>query len=254
LNDEVERLTGSFGGMSVDGSKKKRKISSASLSQPVQLKRMSSLGSNFADDFKSSGFPVPAGDELENFDWDDRNMEVDEPATDNDDVLFQELCVDLVEMEKGTGNMQNEDEELEEESVCEEKENPSQPVSAVLPTPSVQSVPEQFCEVSSVIDKLPTELQLRFVDRLAEIVGLQLAGSMTPIVKAELVQDSHSSSVHHIPSFPDYMLPSGSKAPEIALPLASAAISAFLMSNFRSLPNPQVVVPSVPMAEKLGAK
>jgi hypothetical protein len=261
LNDEVGRLTGSFGGMSVDGSKKKRKISSAaqsvpSFTQPVELKRMNSLGSNFADDLKSSGLPVPAGEELENFDWDERNMEVDEPV--NDDVLFQELCGDLVDLGKNGNNLMNEEEEEEEPVFEEEKETVSTPVplSAVAPTPtiSIQSVPEQFCEVTSVIDKLPTDLQLRFVDRLAEIVGAQLAGSMTPIVvKAEPINDS-SSSVNHIPSFPEYMLPSGNKAPEIALPLASAAISAFLMSNFRSLPSHQVVVPTVPMAEKLGAK
>jgi hypothetical protein len=260
LNDEVGRLTGSFGGMSVDGSKKKRKISSAaqsipSFTQPVELKRMNSLGSNFADDLKSSGLPVPAGEELENFDWDERNMEVDEPV--NDDVLFQELCGDLVDLGKNGNNLMNEEDE-EEEPLYEEKETVSTPapLSAVVPPPtiSIQSVPEQFCEVTSVIDKLPTDLQLRFVDKLAEIVGAQLAGSMTPIVvKAEPINDS-SSAVNHIPSFPEYMLPSGNKAPEIALPLASAAISAFLMSNFRSLQSHQVVVPSVPMAEKLGAK
>lgn len=242
LNDQVEKLTGNFGGMGMKTEKnKKRKISATeSTNQPIELRRMNSLGSNYADEMKSSGLPVPVGEELENFDWEEMAVDEEEDTPQpGDEEEFFELVGDLAEMEEANKTVM-------------EKETPA-PIIQSIPAESVADT--SFSEVSSVIDKLPSDLQLRFVDKLAEVVGLQLSAAMNsqklPIVKAEPYPDAQP--VHPVSSYPAYVLPSGSKAPEIALPLASAAISAFLMSHLRSIPASQGVS-SVPVAEQLGAK
>lgn len=137
-------------------------------------------------------------------------------------------------------------------------------------------------DLASILVSLTPELKERFVDKLAEVMGTQIANRLaevsqpaasstnaTPAVPATLPNMS-SSAAAAAASFPsssvapsssavtasvgalsavpmqrqqsvvlndqgEYVLPSGAKAPEIALPLASAAISAYLISALRSV-------------------
>lgn len=137
-------------------------------------------------------------------------------------------------------------------------------------------------DLVSILGSLTPELKERFVDKLAEVMGTQIANRLadvsqpaasstnaTPAVQATLPNVSTSTTA----AFPsssvaqsssavtvsaaqlgalsappvqrqqsvvlndqgEYVLPSGAKAPEIALPLASAAISAYLISALRSV-------------------
>lgn len=248
LNDQVERLTGAFNDMHVaplqvkSEKSKKRKPAADNfppaptpvLIENIELRRMNSLGSQtYVNEFKSSGAALPSGNDLVNFDWneDDDDMMVEESDVKNlyngeEEVLFHEICGDLAALA---------------EKEDDEQVTPAPAIDEMVHNQSsddMSRVSDSFSEVSSVIDKLPAELQLRFVDKLAEVVGFQLASAMNsqsgvPVVKAELVEEQ-PKMIQNSP-YPEYVLPSGNKAPEIALPLASAAISAFLMSNFRTL-------------------
>lgn len=261
LNDQVERLTGAFNDIHVapkeiksENSKKRKVAADNFLEESIELRRMSSLGSQlYVDEFRSAGAPLPTGSDLADFDWKDEtenSMELvevevgEQPKANSEEQLFEEIVDDLIDLEKDGPNL----EKTDSNDISGDIHNHSDDMSQFS---------NSISEVSSVIDKLPQELQLRFVDKLAEVVGVQLASAMgsqtnAPVVKAEVVPDSSEQSklVLRTP-YPEYVLPSGSKAPEIALPLASAAISAFLMSNFRALSHgiPQVSVP-----DHLGAK
>lgn len=134
-------------------------------------------------------------------------------------------------------------------------------------------------DLASILVSLTPELKERFVDKLAEVMGTQIANRLaevsqpaasstnaTPAVPATLPNLSSSAtasfpsssvapsssaltaSVGALSAVPmqrqqsvvlndqgEYVLPSGAKAPEIALPLASAAISAYLISALRSV-------------------
>lgn len=123
-------------------------------------------------------------------------------------------------------------------------------------------------DLACIIGSLSPDLKERFVDRLAEVMGTQIANrlaevtvppSATATVSAntprsysnlissappplQLTQSSLSfaglqrqSSTSSLLVNGEYVLPSGAKAPEIALPLASAAISAYLISALRNL-------------------
>jgi hypothetical protein len=87
---------------------------------------------------------------------------------------------------------------------------------------------------------LTPELKLRFVDKLAESMGAQLVASMQQQALVTAVPaDGEGAMYKHTlqqQEIEGYMvLPSGARAPEIALPLASAALGAFVMSSLQSL-------------------
>jgi len=125
-------------------------------------------------------------------------------------------------------------------------------------------------DLFSVLETLSPELKIRFVDKLAEVMGKQLTASLPTAGTTEasavqpttyshgdmamkekmMQQQQHewnskmpSGSLSPSRSFAQlttgtdapYHLPSGVRAPEIALPLASAALGAFVMSSLNSL-------------------
>jgi hypothetical protein len=106
---------------------------------------------------------------------------------------------------------------------------PVAPIAQPLPaevsssaTTTVTSLTTQ--DIAAVLESLSPELKVRFVDKLAEAVGANLA--------ANLQNAQHSQPIE---TCQPLMLPSGSQAPEIAWPLASAALGAFVMSSLQSL-------------------
>eukprot|EP01034_Spumella_vulgaris_P022818 gene22818-28991_t len=106
-------------------------------------------------------------------------------------------------------------------------------------------------DLFAILESLSPELKVRFVDKLAEVMGKQLANNMgtstaetapvtaAPVYTAEaprrdvcLTQNfAHLTTGASAP----YHLPSGVPAPEIALPLASAALGAFVISSLNTL-------------------
>lgn len=106
-------------------------------------------------------------------------------------------------------------------------------------------------DLSSVLDSLPDELKLRFVDKLAEFMATQLSKNLnlnTELIEASVIKDNaeqvnkcnkyhlNNHNQHYKQDLNNYVLPSGSKAPEIAIPLATAAITAML-SNIHQIQN-----------------
>lgn len=145
---------------------------------------------------------------------------------------------------------------------------------------AIGAVSTAAAEISSVLDSLSPELRLRFVDRLAEVMGAQLTQNISQQVQVQVAQQqqqqqaapltplSHpappssssytdaSTSTVDQPS-PHFMLPSGSRAPEIAIPLASAAIAALLSSMNAFAHNSlqqQAQVPQVAVKDELACK
>lgn len=168
---------------------------------------------------------------------------------------------------------------------------------------TAQSVNSTVNDVTSVLESLSPELKVRFVDKLAEVMGKQLAVNMVPpVATAKATQapqqsvkvectcvcpepmpksdtsvtlgatntvtvmnseegkapsnQSHiagicgdsahvsnsstqsctqTSTTSHAASSPTLMLPTGEQAPDIAMPLASAALGAFIISSLNSL-------------------
>lgn len=90
-------------------------------------------------------------------------------------------------------------------------------------------------ELTNIFGQLTPELKERFIDKLAEVMGTQIATKLTaapaaPVAAVAAAVESGEGIYRQnsLSSQGEYILPSGSKAPEIALPLASAAIGAYL--------------------------
>lgn len=177
-------------------------------------------------------------------------------------------------------------------SAVQVKVEPSYHETEELPMASVVAAPSAVAatgvqDLFSILESLSPELKIRFVDKLAEVMGNQLMNTATaapasPVDKyhgsssssssssssaskagwageynsklpAQSTSSSSSSSSGSISpsrSFAQltsgadapYHLPSGVRAPEIALPLASAALGAFVMSSLNSLTSNQTRV------------
>jgi len=123
-------------------------------------------------------------------------------------------------------------------------------------TPNPTSTASPVHELSSVLESLPDELKLRFVDKLAEFMASQISRSMYGYAEVCGVHPPIHCDPSYASMYPcaanssddsqHYILPSGTRAPEIALPLASAAITAML-SNITQLQN----LKSVSMKEEI---
>lgn len=144
------------------------------------------------------------------------------------------------------------------------------PMQMLTPSESLlaQGAATTVQDLACIIGSLSPDLKERFVDRLAEVMGTQIANRLAevtvpPNTAATVTAisphclSSLASSASQMPPLGqnplafgglprqtststllvngEYVLPSGAKAPEIALPLASAAISAYLISALRNL-------------------
>lgn len=264
---------------------KKRKLCSKKETKEPPLVRLSSCDSiMMINEYEANGESLPSGPEL-NLDYrdffgmscDQVNLEsgavertpVDTPlpsygnpfldlsnaADENDDLL----------------NLLDEDSELYQifsSPSPDAGHEFSDPAEAPLPTANPipacatpnPSAASPVNELSSVLESLPDELKLRFVDKLAEFMASQISRSMygQPGYAYEVCGvhppthcDSSYASTYPCNAMSNddsqhYILPSGTRAPEIALPLASAAITAML-SNITQLQH----LKSVPMKEEI---
>lgn len=297
MNEKIDQLAGIINTMQLGTSiaapssseaQKKRKLvvkgaptSGTSTSSSVPLQRLTSTDSTFMiDEFEASGAELPSGPELlmmaDGSDFFgnksvERNSSI-VPGWDEDeegtDMLFTEAAELLMDDEPA----------LPEASVIAPAAE-AVPATAAPAAAAIGAVSAAANDISTVLDSLSPELRLRFVDRLAEVMGAQLTQNIaqqvqvqvqlappqpqqlpsekqptvtyTPAihvpVSAPAVPASSSSGAAAFPASSDpaqFRLPSGSKAPEIALPLASAAIAALLSSMQAFAHSPQMLATS----------
>jgi len=236
---------------------KKRKLCSKKETKEPPLVRLSSCDSiMMINEYEANGESLPSGPELNLDDRDFFGMSCDQvesgavvkmtavdqnnAADENDDLL----------------NLLDEDSELYQIFSSPSPDAGHEFVEAPLPTANPipvcatpnPSVASPVHELSSVLESLPDELKLRFVDKLAEFMASQISRSMhgQPGYAYEVCgvhppthcDSSFASTYPYAVNSKDdsqhYILPSGTRAPEIALPLASAAITAML-SNITQL-------------------
>jgi hypothetical protein len=232
------------------------------------LVRMSSLGSAMdLLDFPSS---PPTGPELQNMLFGSGENTafgaVDEEAWDRDidQLLDMQQGLDSPAAHRAASAPASEKAQMNAKG----NEQECLPRASAVAVNEVYAAPTPAAAVSdlfAVLEGLSPELKIRFVDKLAEVMGKQLTENMAAPTNAAAVpapyvspyatqhQQPQSAHTHHRRSQSDsispsqsfaqlttgsnapYHLPSGAQAPEIALPLASAALGAFVLSSLNSL-------------------
>jgi len=326
LNDQIDKLTGLVTNMQVkednnkaaaaaliNGDKsemdgqKRRKLSVKNLAAhrvslspggAIPLQRQHSLDSSMMiGEFEAAGEELPSGPDLmmltENSDFfamnnknqEDEALLLEQSWSDDMDILFSEN--DAADLPQETKYIKTEIPHA----------SPVPALAATAPTPTVAAigaVSAAASDISSVLDSLSPELRLRFVDRLAEVMGAQLTQNISQQVQVNVqvaqqaqqqlqqpvqqqVQQPYlyvaapASSAQAAPAVAQtniisadpahFLLPSGSRAPEIALPLASAAIAALLSSMQSFAQNTQMQMhlqqsntTSVPIKEEVACK
>lgn len=268
MHDQIDRLADMVSNMQVaapssssssgDAQKKRKLTVKGAVSSPsgvilgaVPLQRMSSTDSTMMiGEYRAAGEDLPSGPELLKFadgsdffgddgaegmntstgagaqDWDGQNEDLD--------MLFSAGLMD------------------EDEPVMSGNRSLPQ-ASAVMAAPitataapaaaAIGVVNNAATEISNVLDGLSPDLRLRFVDRLAEVMGAHLTQNIAQQVQAQQQEKAvpymmpaptyapvASAPYSAAPEAGQFLLPSGSRAPEIAIPLASAAIAALLSS------------------------
>lgn len=291
LNDQIDKLTGLVTTMQVkeeskvaaaassevDG-QKRRKLSTKNLAAhrvslspnsgggalgAIPLQRQASLDSTMMiGEFEAAGEELPSGPDLmfmtENSDFfsmsknnGDDSLMMEQSWSDDMDILFTEADGADVSLSMDTNKYIKTEPLLPQASPVHAYSPVAVPVPAA---PAVAAIGAAASDISSVLDSLSPELRLRFVDRLAEVMGAQLTQNISQQVQVNVqvaqqqpqaqtsVQpmtavapsSSYAAPAPHmnlIDADPaHFLLPSGCRAPEIALPLASAAIAALLSS------------------------
>jgi hypothetical protein len=238
--------------------KRKLTVSSASSSSAgvmlgaVPLQRMGSTDSTMMiGEYRAAGEDLPSGPDLLKF-------------TVGDD-FFGDSCAGDNNTSTSAGAQdwdgRNEDLEMLFSAGLMDEDEPAVPgdlslpqASAVMAAPvtataapaaaAIGVVNNAATEISNVLDGLSPELRLRFVDRLAEVMGAHLTQNIAQQVQgpqqekampymvptSTYTTTAAAAPYTAAPEAGQFLLPSGSRAPEIAIPLASAAIAALLSS------------------------
>lgn len=236
---------------------KKRKVTIKKNSHDIPLQRMSSTDSAYiVEEFRDQ--EVPSGSDFAKLNWLQSDNTVDMTEEFLDGNMFDDL-LDCVSTPKDI-----------KVPVSPSAEPSSSSVSSMPPQslPLANPVIPSANDFSGILESLSPELKLRFIDKLAEAMAAQLAPSMNgPMAVAHVEQNTdkenmlnhkeatsqQSGSSCHSNANPTFMLPSGSQAPDIALPLASAALGAFFMSSMQSL-KAATSAASVPVKESMTVK
>lgn len=263
---------------------KKRKLCSKKETKEPPLVRLSSCDSiMMIHEYEANGESLPSGPELNLDDRDFFGMSCDQvesgavvkmTTVDTPLTSFGNPFLDqnnAADENDDLLNLLDEDSELYQifsspspdagHEFVDSAESPlptANPIPAcATPNPSVAS---PVHELSSVLESLPDELKLRFVDKLAEFMASQISRSMhgqpgyayevcgvhPPTHCDSSFASTYPYTVNSNDDSQHYILPSGTRAPEIALPLASAAITAML-SNITQLQH----LKSVPIKEEI---
>jgi hypothetical protein len=292
MHEQIDRLAGLVSNLqlappaaassSSGDALKKRKIGERGNSVPL-LRRQSSTDSTLMlGDYRASGAELQSGPQLIPVDGDFFG--------DDMELLFSETADLLMDDEPALA------------AAAAPVVPPAHIVPVLSPAPAMASVDSSAVDtpaavaigavnaaandISSVLDRLSPELRLRFVDRLAEVMGAQLTQSIAQQVQVQVhvSQQSQSDKTQlvqpqlHVPYVPTanapafaapvstaaptasstdpahFRLPSGSKAPEIAIPLASAAIAALLSSMQTFSHNPQLLNQPAAIKDEVSCK
>lgn len=250
---------------------KKRKLCSKKETKEPPLVRLSSCDSiMMINEYEANGESLPSGPELNLDDRDFFGMSCDQVES---GAVVKMTAVDTPLSSFGNpfldqNNAADENDDLlnlldEDSELYQIFSSPSPDAghefvaSAEAPLPTAKPIPvcatpnpsvaSPVHELSSVLESLPDELKLRFVDKLAEFMASQISRSMHgqpgyayevcgvhPPTCDSSFASTYPYAVNSNDDSQHYILPSGTRAPEIALPLASAAITAML-SNITQL-------------------
>lgn len=258
LNDQVEYLCETVQKLQIQSpdnvvvnandSGKKRKVTIKKNSSEIPLQRMTSTDSSFmVEEFRDQ--EVPSGSDFAKLNWLQNEDNVMEVAEGDDEFLDSNMFEDLLEC-VSTPKVNSSSSSSSSSSLGNIPEAAAANIQnspAPLLLPTANAVMPSATDLSSIIESLSPELKLRFIDKLAEAMAAQLAASATgPLAVAQVetidkenVSNGKEQSVaphqNSASGNPTFMLPSGSQAPDIALPLASAALGAFFMSSMQSL-------------------
>lgn len=229
LNNQVEELTIEVGDLkvtpeeAVDPKRKVRiviKEEAPSLKNPetsIPLKRMNSLDSGFLPSDNDEIENIPVGATFGDLTWlADEPSQEENTQTQNDDEL---LLFDLMDMDQPVTP-----------AVTPKK-------ATQVPVATVSAVPASPDSIQSILEVLSPDLKKVFVEKLAEALGQQIATSIAPSISLSPQSSKESGFTSAVAeALPTtFVLPSGSQAPEIALPLASAALGAFIISHLPNL-------------------
>jgi hypothetical protein len=239
----------------------------------VPLQRMSSTDSTMMiGEYRAAGEDLPSGPDLlrfadgSDFFGEDANDAMNTSGSGAQDWDGQNEDLDML----FTAGLMDED----EPAVVGDLSLPQ--ASAVMAAPvtataapaaaAIGVVNNAATEISNVLDGLSPELRLRFVDRLAEVMGAHLTQNIAQQVQAQQPEKTlpymvpapaytPAASYAPAPEAGQFLLPSGSRAPEIAIPLASAAIAALLssMQSFSQSHHAAHLQQSRPQAQHLAA-
>ena len=277
MHDQIDKLTGMVTTMQLNTTpptvsfpssgdlQKKRKVTvksepGLSLTSAIPLRRLPSVDSTvMIGEYEAAGEDLPSGPELMKangghmFDGQEEWTEgVVEEEDDDMAMLFTDTAELLMDDVPSLSRSQSMN--LPQANLVHSTTTTSAPTAA-----AIGAVNSAATEISSVLESLSPELRLRFVDRLAEVMGAQLTQNIAQQVQVQVhvakQQQKQPAAVvapsptYYVPSVvpstnmgpvvqenssepavAQFCLPSGGKAPEIALPLASAAIAALLSS------------------------
>lgn len=165
-----------------------------------------------------------------------------------EDSTFEDgLNIDMMLEEESTDDVFDVDTLLELIETSDDPNNAAEHHQQEIQTSVPASDFTAVKDFSNFLDELSPELKERFVDKLAEAMAVQLANGLSnnqvqmmpstnvsvpaaiPVM-AEVVDEVPSKSSPAATSS-QFILPSGEQAPDIAFPLASAALITFLMRS-----------------------
>jgi hypothetical protein len=220
----------------VDVGKKRKVQLPKSIDAPLQ--RMTSTDSSFMlDEYRGEHDQVPTANDFKDFNWFQNESLLE---TEEDNLLDEGLLILSGTPRTPGGNLL---------SLVPPSSSSCSAASAIpschsadveLPVASIAAtaVPPSIGDLTNIIDSLSPDLKVRFLDKVAESMGAHLAlnGSFGPRDFSAPISDH--SKFHSPPTYastPSFLLPSGTKAPEIAFPLASAALGAFMHHSLHTL-------------------
>lgn len=325
MHEQIDRLTGIVSGLQLasaaaspsvpNDAQKKRKLGEGARAgaAPMLLRRQSSTDSTvMIGEYQAAGAVLPNGPDLMGPEGDLFRWNTDADADDMG-LLFSLMDEDVPTTSSSAAIVQAPMVHIKQEPTPLPQPQAVLPMAQLVSSAVPDSAPTAAAigavsaaanDISSVLDGLSPELRLRFVDRLAEVMGAQLtqniaqqvqvqvhvsaqqekeaAAAAAPLSLSAPVAPAAGSQLQlqvpavpaHFPVTPSYgqyqaqtgsssstsdpsqfRLPSGSKAPEIAIPLASAAIAALLSSMQAFAHNPQLLnTPAAHVKDELSCK
>ncbi len=238
LNDQVDMLSAAVRklqmispnhGDNFSDVGKKRKVHLAK-GLDVPLQRMTSTDSSYMiDEYRLEQEEVPTGSDFKDFSWfqNESLMETEEDGM-LDESLMQELLASTPRAPPSSciSSSSGVTTAAAPASPCSDAQLPVASVAATVVSPSVG-------DFVSILEHLSPDLKLRFIDKVAESMGAHLALNVN-MGHRDLMPLPDSTKFQYS-STPSFLLPSGSEAPDIALPLASAALGAFVQHSLHTM-------------------